>query len=59
MVLFPIEVRDLYKKMAHQPANPKQDYLDAWALKHMYTYAWKRYSDAKKRDQTPRVYWAV
>ena len=56
---FPVEVRILFQKMAFKPTDPKQEYLDAWSLKHMYTYAWKRYSDAKKRGQTPRVYRVV
>ena len=50
------EVGLLFKVMCFTPES-MQVYKDSWNVKTLYTYAWKRYKDAVRRGQTPRVSW--
>ena len=55
--VFVLEVLQLFKAMHFQPARPNQAYLDAWDLRRLWTYTWRRQRDAQLRDQTPRDWW--
>ena len=47
-------MKALFEKVAVEPSNPKQAYLDAWAVRQMLSFAFKRQKDADRRDQTPK-----
>lgn len=55
--LFPhsiLQVKALFSLVKLDPADPTDSYLDAWDLRRLYTYAWRRQNDAAKRKQIPR-----
>ena len=51
----PVEVKALYRLVKHQPSSLKTaSYVDAWDLRRLYTFSFRRQRDAAKRKQTPR-----
>ena len=49
------QVQALYKLVKFDCGNIKQaSYQDAWDLRRLYTFAFRRQLDAKKRNQIPR-----
>ena len=51
----PQQVKCLYRMVKIESSNPVHDsYVDAWDLRRLYTYAWRRQNDAAKRGQVPR-----
>ena len=51
----PAQVKVLYGLVKHQPSNVKMSsYIDAWDLRRLYTFAFRRQLDAAKRKQRPR-----
>lgn len=54
------EVKKLYKLMKFESKNIKNDsYCDAWELRRLYTFAFRRQNDAAKRSQRPRDRWEM
>lgn len=48
-------MKALYGLVKHQPSNVKtSSYIDAWDLRRLYTFAFRRQLDAAKREQRPR-----
>ena len=54
ITLFLSQVRALFKQIGYVQKEAKEDYIDAWALKNLYGYSWRRYADSIRRGQTPR-----
>lgn len=51
----PLQVRELYRLVKYEPKNAKtESYVDAWNLRRLYTFSFRRQLDAAKRDQNPR-----
>ena len=50
-----LEVEKLFRDVDHIPKNPKQGYDDAWDLRRLWTFLWRRQKDSYKRGQVPRV----
>ena len=48
-----MQVAKLYELVEVDPAE-RQVYLQAWDLRRLYTFAWRRQRDSYKRGQTPR-----
>jgi len=49
------EVRALYGLVKYDTAKPKlESYIDAWDLRRLYTFCFRRQRDAAKRGQKPR-----
>ena len=49
------QVKELYRLMKHDVADAKQSsYLDAWDLRRLYTFCFRRQLDTVKRGQMPR-----
>lgn len=54
------EVKKLYKLVKFESKNIKNDsYCDAWELRRLYTFAFRRQNDAEKRSQRPRDRWEM
>ena len=53
----PLKVKKLFSLMKFTPETNKQAYLDAWALRRLIRFAFRRQKDCLKRNQTPRVSW--
>lgn len=52
---YALKVRELYSLVKYDTKDPKKDsYHDAWDLRRLYTFAWRRHRDAQKRGQSPR-----
>ena len=52
---YALKVKELYHMVKYDTKDPKKDsYRDAWDLRRLYTFAWRRQRDAQKRGQTPR-----
>ncbi len=50
----------MYGLLKFECKNPKQEaYTDAWDLRRLYTFAFKRQGDAAKRGQRPRDWGGV
>jgi len=50
-----MEVKELYRLVGFDSKNPANDcYVDAWDIRRLYTFAWRRQNDAAKRKQVPR-----
>ncbi len=49
------EVKHMFTLLKYHPTNPKMEaYQDAWHLRRLYTFAFKRQNDAEQRGQRPR-----
>ena len=54
-----VQVRSLYTMMKYDIQNPKRAaYMDAWHLRRLYTFSFRRQLDTHKRGQKPRD-WSV
>ena len=51
----PRQVNALFELLTIVPDNPKQSYLDAWAIRRLLGYACKRQKDVARRGQAPRA----
>lgn len=50
-----LEVKHMYTLLKYNTTNPKMEaYQDAWHLRRLYTFAFKRQHDAEQRGQRPR-----
>ena len=52
--ILPLKVRKLFKIHQFVPENPKQSYLDGWAVRRLLRFAFRRQKDCVRRSQTPR-----
>ena len=48
------QIKKLYEEVKFEPKDPKSAYKEAWDLRRLYTFAFRRQLDAYKRGQTPR-----
>ena len=48
------QVVELFKDVKFQPKSPQQANWDAWDLRRLWTFLWRRSGDAAKRGQIPR-----
>lgn len=51
----PIQVEHLYDMVNVSVDSPTQFYREAWDLRRLFTFSWRRSRDAQKRMQAPRV----
>ena len=49
----PSKVEKFFELMEYEP-KPGQSKLDAWDLRRLWTFAWRRSGDAMVRGQKPR-----
>ena len=47
-------MKKLFKIHEFVPENPKQSYLDGWAVRRLLRFAFRRQKDCRRRNQTPR-----
>ena len=48
------QVKRLFRMVKHVPEDPSQAAFDAWDLRQLWTYLWKRSKDSVDRGQQPR-----
>ena len=48
------EVESLFQKVAYTPKQTSQASWDAWDLRRLWTFLWRRQKDAAVREQTPK-----
>ena len=48
-----MQVKSLYDLVGYKP-GPREAWFDAWNLRQLYTFAFRRQRDCEQRQQQPR-----